>query len=235
MSDVPKVIAHRGSSDRHPDNSWAAFEAALAERADMIECDVQTTADGVLVVRHDLYVDGVRVSEMEEGDLLRRAPETVPVAALIDWAEDHDIGLLLELKDSRSADGLARHLAGRRTDCLTAGSFSGPSLLRLREQLPELRTSLMIGTVMGTQEMAYLARRYGCGGVHPCWEHRDPHPHRLLDAEGVARLRRDGFQVTLWHEEREDELQALIALSPDAICTNAPATLRALVGRGLVP
>ncbi len=201
----------------------------------MIECDVQTTADGVLVVRHDLSIDGIRVSEISERDLLRRAPGTVPVAAMIDWAEDRDIGLLLELKDSRSVDGLGRHLAGRRTDRLMAGSFNGPNLLRLREHLPELRTSLMIGSVMGAEEMAYLAKRHRCSGVHPCWEHRDPHPHRLLDAEGVAGLRRGGFCVTLWHEERVDELRALIALSPDAICTNAPATLRALVDRGLVP
>ena len=228
----PQVIAHRGSSDSHPDNSWAAFEAAVAERADMIECDVQTTADGVLVVRHDLFVDGVRVSDTTEEDLLRRAPQTVPVAALIDWAQGCDIGLLLEMKDSHSVDGLGRHLAGRRTDRLMAGSFNGPNLLRLREHLPGLRTSLMIGSVMGTEEMAYLAKRHRCSGVHPCWEHRDPHPHRLLGAEDVAKLRKSGYCVTLWHEEREDELRALIALSPDGICTNAPATLRALVDQG---
>src|SRR5436309_866130 len=39
----PQVIAHRGSSARHPDNSWAAFEAALVDGADAIECDVQAT------------------------------------------------------------------------------------------------------------------------------------------------------------------------------------------------
>jgi glycerophosphoryl diester phosphodiesterase len=51
---LPRVIAHRGSSAAHRDNSWAAFEAAVAEGADAIECDVQATRDGTLVIRHDL-------------------------------------------------------------------------------------------------------------------------------------------------------------------------------------
>jgi len=51
---VPQVVAHRGSSADHPDNSWAAFEAAVVERADAIECDVQMTRDGALIIRHDL-------------------------------------------------------------------------------------------------------------------------------------------------------------------------------------
>ena len=50
----PRVIAHRGSSAAHAENSWAAFEAAVADGADAIECDVQATRDGVLVVRHEL-------------------------------------------------------------------------------------------------------------------------------------------------------------------------------------
>ena len=228
----PEIIAHRGSSDRHRDNSWAAFEAALAEGADAIECDLQTTADGALVVHHDLTIDGVRVCEMDEPALRRLDPETVLATDLIDWAEARDIGLLIELKDTLSVDGLARLLANRPTEHLTVGSFSGPNLPRMRERLPPLRTSLMIGSVLGVEEMAFLGRRYGCNGVHPCWEPRDPYPHRLLSADLIEQLREQGFKVTLWHEERENELRELIALDPDAICTNTPAKLRALVDRG---
>jgi hypothetical protein len=42
-------------------------------------------------------------------------------------------------------------------------------------------------------------------------------------------LRKARLAVTLWHEERVDELRALVALRPDAICTNTPATLRRIV------
>lgn len=226
---TPDIIAHRGSSDRHPDNSWPAFEAALAEGADAIECDVQTTADGVLVVRHDLYVEDVRLCEMDEAALRQAEPDTVLAADLIDWAETRDIGLLIELKDAHSVEGLARLLESRPTDRLIIGAFSGPNLSRMRKHQPTLCTSLMIGSVLGVEEMVLLAGRYGCAGVHPCWEARDPYPHRLLSAGQITQLREQGFRVTLWHEEREDELRKLIALGPDAICTNTPAKLRALM------
>ncbi len=225
----PRIIAHRGCSDRHPDNSWPAFEAALAEGADAIECDVQTTADGVLVIRHDLTIGDVRLCEIDEPTLRRLEPQTVLAEELIDWAQESTIGLLIELKDARSVDGLARLLEGRTTGRLTIGAFSGPNLLSIREQLPKQRTSLMIGSVLGVEEMAYLARRYRCDGVHPCWEFRDPYPDRLLRTEEIADLRARGLEVTLWHEEREDELRQLIAVAPDAICTNTPARMRALV------
>src|SRR5205814_7752984 len=52
----PQVVAHRGSSAAHEENSWAAFEAAVTDGADVIECDVQGTRDGVLVIRHDLAI-----------------------------------------------------------------------------------------------------------------------------------------------------------------------------------
>ena len=57
----PQVVAHRGSSAAHAENSWAAFEAAVADGADVIECDVQGTRDGVLVIRHDLAIGDRRL------------------------------------------------------------------------------------------------------------------------------------------------------------------------------
>jgi len=49
----PWVIAHRGASASHPENTRAAFDAALAEGCDGIELDVQLSADGVPFVFHD--------------------------------------------------------------------------------------------------------------------------------------------------------------------------------------
>ena len=49
----PSVIAHRGLSWTHPENTMAAFEAAIAAGADMVELDVHRTADGHCVCVHD--------------------------------------------------------------------------------------------------------------------------------------------------------------------------------------
>jgi glycerophosphoryl diester phosphodiesterase len=47
------IIAHRGHSAGHPENSPAAFKAAIACGADLIETDVRLTRDGVAVCCHD--------------------------------------------------------------------------------------------------------------------------------------------------------------------------------------
>lgn len=62
----PVITYHRGYSSRAPENTMAAFEAALEHGSPRIELDVQMTADGVAVVTHDTS--------------LRRAPATAPIS-----------------------------------------------------------------------------------------------------------------------------------------------------------
>jgi len=49
----PMIIAHRGARTEAPENTAAAFDAALKHPIDGIEFDVQLSADGVPVVFHD--------------------------------------------------------------------------------------------------------------------------------------------------------------------------------------
>ncbi|MFE1241851.1 glycerophosphodiester phosphodiesterase family protein, partial [Streptomyces tendae] len=49
----PDVIAHRGSSGMAPENTAAAIDLAVRQRADHVEIDVQRTKDGKLVNFHD--------------------------------------------------------------------------------------------------------------------------------------------------------------------------------------
>ncbi|XDA96998.1 glycerophosphodiester phosphodiesterase family protein [Sulfitobacter sp. LCG007] len=50
---APKVIAHRGASGYLPEHTLAAYELAIKMGADIVEPDLQTTSDGVLVAMHD--------------------------------------------------------------------------------------------------------------------------------------------------------------------------------------
>lgn len=56
-SDYVVVIAHRSDWRHYPENSLAAMQGAIAMGVDMVEIDVQRTADGVLVCCHDSSVD----------------------------------------------------------------------------------------------------------------------------------------------------------------------------------
>jgi glycerophosphoryl diester phosphodiesterase len=71
---APLVVAHRGSSAAHAEHTLAAYELALQEGADSLECDVRLTRDGVLVCVHDRRIDRVSdgqgvLSTLELADL----------------------------------------------------------------------------------------------------------------------------------------------------------------------
>ncbi len=52
-----EIIAHRGFSSMAPENTKAAFIAAIENGANSLEFDVQFSADGVPVVFHDFNLD----------------------------------------------------------------------------------------------------------------------------------------------------------------------------------
>lgn len=54
-----EVIAHRGFSAIAPENTLAAFNAAIQQGANSIEFDLQISADGVPVIFHDATLDRI--------------------------------------------------------------------------------------------------------------------------------------------------------------------------------
>ena len=55
----PRIIAHRGLSLEHAENTVGAFRAALRAGADILETDVHVSKDGVVIVAHDPTLDRV--------------------------------------------------------------------------------------------------------------------------------------------------------------------------------
>jgi glycerophosphoryl diester phosphodiesterase len=68
------VVAHRGASEIEAEHTLAAYQRAVDEGADGVECDVRLTRDGVLVCVHDRRIDRTSsgrgiVSALELADL----------------------------------------------------------------------------------------------------------------------------------------------------------------------
>lgn len=63
------AISHRGEHLHHPENTLAAFQAAIQAGADFFELDVQTTSDGKLVLMHDGTVNRMTSSTGRVSDL----------------------------------------------------------------------------------------------------------------------------------------------------------------------
>lgn len=104
---VTLVVAHRGSSGAHAEHTLTAYEKALTEGADALECDVRLTRDGVLVCVHDRRIDrtsdgrGV-VSTLELADLAEldfaswKAGDQLLEASWEQAEQDHGTVLTLE-------------------------------------------------------------------------------------------------------------------------------------------
>jgi glycerophosphoryl diester phosphodiesterase len=53
----PLSVAHRGYSIAYPENTLEAYRKAIELGVEMIECDVNITRDGTLVMMHDFTLD----------------------------------------------------------------------------------------------------------------------------------------------------------------------------------
>ncbi len=55
---IPTVTAHRGASALRPEHTLAAYQKAIEDGADLVEPDLVSTKDGVLVARHENEIGG---------------------------------------------------------------------------------------------------------------------------------------------------------------------------------
>ncbi|MGY1855440.1 glycerophosphodiester phosphodiesterase [Modestobacter sp. SYSU DS0290] len=147
------VIGHRGASGYRPEHTLAAYELAARMGADYLECDVVSTADHVLVCRHENEISGTTdvADHPEFAD--RRATKTVDGVELTGWfTEDFT---LAELQTLRAVERLPEL---REENTLYDGLFAVPTLdefLQLRADLSrELRRQ--IGAYIETKHPTYF-------------------------------------------------------------------------------
>ena len=87
------IIAHRGDSSAHQENSIEAFEAAIQAGADVIEADIRESADGAIVLSHDNVADRT-IDELKSKGIIQ-------LSSLLQLAKNR-IALLLDIKKSGS-------------------------------------------------------------------------------------------------------------------------------------
>jgi len=158
------VFAHRGFGNHAPDNSLFAVEQAMAAGMDGVDVDGQLTADGELVVFHDLSVDrltndtgrvsGKTLSEMTALDLGPHYDSLV-TGAYVHTFEDFLLAtkgrgiLMVELKvpsakrsgiEERAVEIIRKH--GAEQDVVLS-SFNPLVLWRLKKLDPNIRTALI--------------------------------------------------------------------------------------------
>ena len=117
------VFGHRGASGYRPEHTLAAYRLAIAQGADVIEPDVVSTKDGVLVARHENEISGTTdvADRPEFAD--RKATKTIDGTAITGWfTEDFT---LAELKTLRAKERLPQVRPG---NTVYDGKFEIPTL-----------------------------------------------------------------------------------------------------------
>jgi glycerophosphoryl diester phosphodiesterase len=130
------ILAHRGRHDSAPENTLAAFRAAVTAGADGIETDLRLDANGELVLFHDRFApDGRSVESLTRDELSRAAGYAVPsLAEALD--EEADILWNLEIKVYAALQptvALLGQFAGRRRILVT--SFLHPVVTEIVSRL----------------------------------------------------------------------------------------------------
>ncbi len=236
----PLIIAHRGASGEAPENSMAAFQLAIDQGADLIETDVHLTADGELVAIHDHTLDRTtnghglvrehtlsQIKELDSGswfapgfcgqkvltldELLAWASGRIPVAIEIKNGPIYYEGIEEKVVESIRSHGMGQsamvisfdHHAIKRTKGLSAETLCGV---------------LFVGTPLHASTLAVDAK---AEAILPHWG--------SITSEMVADAHHRGIAVSTWVADEASEMRWVLAHGVDAIATNYPGRLAALI------
>lgn len=169
------VIAHRGASGERPEHTLAAYRRAVEQGADVIEPDIVSTRDGVLVARHENEISETTDVATRPAFADRRTTKTIDGRDVTGWFTE-DL-TLAELKTLRAVERLP-HL--RPQSAAYDGQF----------EIPTLAEILALADAMGTARGRPV-------GVYPETKH-PTHFRRIglpLEAPLVAMLHGAGLEA----------------------------------------
>jgi glycerophosphoryl diester phosphodiesterase len=237
------IIGHRGAAAVRPENTLLSFSTARDVGACMIECDVQQSADGELIVFHDetlerLCGESAAVASLTYDELSSRVVgryqnESLTIPRLHDVFSRFQHSLLynVELKTNVVAyEGIERRLVEvvRMHDLaeqVLVSSFRQESLRLVRHYDRRLALGLLLGLEQGChlgspEAMVEHARAFDCYSLHPDFRLLRLYPALVEQCHAV------GLRVFPWTVDHPHVWQVLVEqLHVDGIITNDPGKL----------
>jgi glycerophosphoryl diester phosphodiesterase len=211
-------LAHRGDWRRGPENSLAAFQAALAvPGCGGLEFDVRMSRDDVAVCYHDDTLKRVHGIDRRVADLTADELETAGVPTLQAVLEQlpRRAFLDVELKVMPTRATFETLVGGRGPGLERAvvSSFDPAALRRMAGWAPTW--ALWLNTTNADPATIELASDIGCRGVSIEWH--------ALDETSVARCREAGLEVAGWTVRRRPTFHRLDRLGVTAVCVEGAA------------
>jgi glycerophosphoryl diester phosphodiesterase len=251
----PLIIGHRGASAVAPENTMAAFRAAIAAGADGIEFDVRLTRDSVPVVIHDStlrrtggrseHIADLTWPELEQIDVgswlasKKKLPpgsftnQTVPsLEELLTLYESNDSLLYLEMKCDSSTE--YEPLAEACCKLIQEYSmkkrviiecFQLAALKVVRDIDPQIKTAALFEPAL-TKPSVLSDQRILDQAMAVGASELALH-HRLARKRLVQKAKVAGLRVVVWTVDDPAWIARAQAIGVDALITNDPAAMLA--------
>lgn len=232
----PGVISHRGSwkNTQHPQNSIAALQAAIDQKAWGSEFDVHLTKDDILVVNHDHDFYGLEIEDLTYEELLaKKHPNGESIATAREYLEaglkQKNTKLIFELKTSRISKErtmeavalslkLVKELKAQKQVEFIA--FDWDACLKFRE----LDKKTKIHYLNGDKTPAEVAAAKLTG--------IDYHINIFKKKPGLIKEFKDlGLKTNSWTVNQEEDMALLIENRIDYITTDEPELLNRLLNK----
>jgi glycerophosphoryl diester phosphodiesterase len=236
-----RVGGHRGASAAAPENTFASFEAAVAEGAAYTETDVRLTSDGELILLHDATLD--RTTDAT-GPVSARSLEELRSIDAGSWFDPSfagqripEFGAFLRWIEARSPFGAAieikaRGIGGRVADLAWASparehlaiyAFDAAEIEAAKAAQPNLPCVLLLR--LSDDPDAVLDRIAACGadGADVPWQW---HATRL-----IAGMRERGLLIGGGSSDLGQAAQDLLDMGADMIDTDGPRAMLDAVAR----
>lgn len=239
---APAIVAHRGASADFPEHTLAAYQAAIDQGADGLECDVRMTRDGRLVCVHDrtirrvsngqLAVTSATVGQLDAFDY-GPGHRLLTLERLLGLIHDasRPLALFVETKHPSRYGGLVEralitelHRHGMLDSRVRVMSFSSLALRRVNAVVPELTTVRLFSRLGPSLR----------GGTLPPWADVAGPGIGILRADPgyPERAREHGNPTYCWTVDEPVDIALCDRLGVDWLATNKPgATRRSLAGQ----
>lgn len=233
MAQTPIIVAHRGFSHAAPENTLAAFQAAIDIGAPYFELDVQRSADGVPIVLHDETLDKTssngstgRIDRRTAEELLDEsvgypdkfgtqfADESLPTLDQALSLARNAIRVCVEIKVAGIEQAIVESIrSADMQDEVIIFSFSTQVLEAIHKIDPNLPLLFLKedATAKDLKRAKRLhAEAIGVGG------------NTRVDADFVAAAAAEGLEVWCWTVDDPKEMGRLAESGVAAIITNRP-------------
>lgn len=236
------VVAHRGESRNHPENTLAAFVAAVRLGVPMVEFDVRSTADDVLVCVHDETLDrttdasrilgpGALVARLRSAELapVRASGQPVPtLEQALACMLPHTIPMI-EHKAGTPAQYVSLLQRLGCADRVVLQAFDWDFVAAVAALLPG-GCRAVLGPTAAHPHMDRAARAHAADLGASILHWHAPSVRAADVREALA----DGFVLCTYTSDTDIELMGGAALGVHAMCTNDPGHAQQLRAAGLL-